>query len=157
MLVNDALLQWNDRIVRYRYALRTHLCATLGDVAIADALRFTQLLGAVLDVERMHLERGDMNEKTRADEAVELLVIPQNVADILTEKAFDALSEFLNTVNVRLPHPPCAVGRIRRAGFELFDLFFLLEIPRDVGDEVAQRRKCAHWLDGPRLRQIEIA
>src|SRR5437868_3362018 len=122
MLVHDALLQWNDRIVRYRYALGTHLCATLGDVAVADTLRFTQLLGTVLDIERMHLEGGDMNQKTRADEALEFLVIAQNVADILTEKAFDALSEFLNTVDVRLPHPPCAVGRIRRARFELFDL-----------------------------------
>ena len=75
-----------------------------------------QVRDPVLDVERMHLQRGRVNQEPRADEGVMELVVAQHVADVLAQEALDTLPEFLDPVHVRLGHPPGAVGRIGRAG-----------------------------------------
>ena len=60
----------------------------------------------VLGVERMHLERGHVDEEARADELLVLVMVAQDVADILAEEAFDALAELLHAVDVA--PAPCA-------------------------------------------------
>ena len=54
------------------------------------------------DVERMHLQRGGVDEKARPDELVVLVMIAQDVADVLAEEALDALPELLHAVHVLL-------------------------------------------------------
>ena len=36
-LVNDPFLEWNDRVIGNRNALRADLGTTLGDIAVADS------------------------------------------------------------------------------------------------------------------------
>ncbi len=55
-----------------------------------------------------------------------LLVIAQHVADVLAQKALDALPEFLHAVDVLLLHAPRAVRRVGRARRELLDLLLHL-------------------------------
>src|SRR4051812_27304876 len=80
--VDDAFLQRNDRVVGDGDVLGADLGAALGDVAVADAVRLLELGEAVLGVERMHLERGDVDQEARADELLVLVVIAQHVADV---------------------------------------------------------------------------
>ena len=63
-------------------------------------------------VERVHLERRAVEEEARSDEALEFAMIPQDVADVLTQEALDALPEFLDAIDFALRHPPGAVRRI---------------------------------------------
>ena len=89
----------------------------------------------------MHFQRGGVNEEARADEFVVLVVVAQDVADVLAEETLDALAEFLHAIDVLLLHAPGAVGGIGRARLELLDLLFDAEVPRNVGDEVADAGK----------------
>src|SRR5437764_15177775 len=50
-LVNDAFLEWNDRVVGDRDVLRTYLRAALRDVAVADPVFLAQLGDAVGRIE----------------------------------------------------------------------------------------------------------
>ena len=102
MLVDDTFLERNNGVVGDRNVLRANLGATLGDVAVTDAVTFFQLVGSIEDVERMHLELRGVNQKSRAHELLVELMIAKNVADILAQKALDALPEFLNAVHVGL-------------------------------------------------------
>ena len=84
MLVNDALLQRNNSIIGNGDALRTDLGTAFGDVAVTDAVHVFELLGAVLSVERMHLEGGRVNEEPRTDELLMLGVIAKDMTNVLT-------------------------------------------------------------------------
>src|SRR5262249_59826163 len=53
------------------------------------------------------------------------------------EEALDALAEFLDAFGVHLRHPPGAVG-VRRDRLERLDRLLRREVPRHVGDQVAQ-------------------
>src|SRR5437016_4924327 len=55
--IHHPFFQGDDGIVGDGDVLRTDLRAALGDVAIADAVRLAQVLHAVLDVQRVHLQR----------------------------------------------------------------------------------------------------
>src|SRR5262249_52438072 len=66
--VNDALLQRNDRVVGDRDVFRTNFRTTLCDIAESDSLRLLQLRQPVFRIQRMHLERGRINEQARPDE-----------------------------------------------------------------------------------------
>ena len=61
-----------------------------------------QILEPVLRIEGVHLQRGDIDEKTRTDELLVLLMFAQNVAHVLAQEAFDALAKFLDAVDVFL-------------------------------------------------------
>ncbi len=106
---------------------------------------------AVLGIERVHLQRGGINQKARADKLVVLFVIAQHVANILAEKAFDAFAKFLHAVDVLLLHAPGAVFGVGRARLEFLDAFFDLVIPGNIGHQIAHRRKGSHRLDRDRL------
>ena len=72
--------------------------------------RFLQVGSAIGGVERVHLQRGRVDEEARADELVVLVVIAQDVAHVLAQEALDALAELLHAIDVLLLHPPGAVG-----------------------------------------------
>jgi hypothetical protein len=59
----------------------------------------------------VHLERGDVDQEARADELVVQVMLAQDVAHVLAEKALDALPELLHPVDVPLRHAPGAVRR----------------------------------------------
>ena len=99
----------------------------------------------------MHLERRDVDEEAGPDELVMLVMIAQDVADVLTQEALDALAELLHPVDVALIHPPRPVWRVRRARRERRDLLLDAKIPRHVRYEVANVRKRTHRLHGDRL------
>src|SRR5204862_5044415 len=88
----------------------TNFCATLRDVAVANAVGRPQLLEAILGIERMHFERGHVDEKPRADKFLVFPMIAQDVADVLAEKTLDAFPEFLDASDVFLLHATGAVG-----------------------------------------------
>src|SRR6478672_6341939 len=54
--VHDPLLQRDDAVVSEVDALRAHLAAALGDVAVAQPEVVLRLVLAVEDVERVHVE-----------------------------------------------------------------------------------------------------
>src|ERR1700730_16371372 len=59
--IHHALFQRNDSVVRDLDVLWANLRATFGDVAVTDPLRVSQFLDAIFRVERMHLQRRDVN------------------------------------------------------------------------------------------------
>jgi hypothetical protein len=106
---------------------------------------------AIGRVDGVHFESGSIRQKPWTDELVVQSVVPQDVADVLAEEAFDALAKFLDPIDVRLTHAPGTVRRVGRACRERRDRFFHLKIPRDVSDEILDERKRAHRLDCDRL------
>jgi len=63
-------------------------------------------------VQRMHLEGGDVDQKARPINLIVQLMLAQHVANILAKETFDALSKFLDAVDVLLGHAPrCRPGR----------------------------------------------
>jgi len=132
--IDDALFEWNDSIVGDRDMLGANFGAAFCYVAVTDAEIFAQLSDAVFGVERVHFERRDVDEKTRADKFVVHFMIAQHMADVLTQKTFDALAKFLHAVDVRLLHPPGAVLGVGRSRLEFLDAFLDFEIPRHVRD-----------------------
>ena len=155
-LVHDSLLERDDRVVRDGDVLRADLGAALGDVAQADAVLLPQVRDPVFGVERVHLERRDVHQEPRADELVVHAMLPQDVADVLTQEALDALPVLLHPVDVGLIHPPGPVGSIGRARLERLDPSLDPEVPRDVGHEILDRRERAHRLDGHRLVERQL-
>src|SRR5580765_6667988 len=89
-LIDDALLEGNDRVVGDRDVFRTDLRAAFRDIAVADALGVLEIGGAALDIERMHLERRGVDEEPGTDERLVELVFAQDMAHVLAEKALDA-------------------------------------------------------------------
>src|SRR5580700_4632977 len=77
--VYDALLQGNDGIIGDGNRLGTHLRAAFRDIAQPDSeLRF-QRLQPVGHIQRVHFERGGINQETRADKLIVHVMIAQNV------------------------------------------------------------------------------
>src|SRR6266853_338837 len=155
-LVDDALFQRNDGVVRNGDAFRTHFRAALRDVAVPNPELTLQVSDAILGVERVHLERCAIYQVTRTHELVEERVIAQHVADVLAEEALDAFAELLHALDVDLRHAPGAVRGVGRPRLELADARLGPKVPRHVGDEITDGWKRAHRLDGNALRQVEL-
>src|SRR5260370_35992037 len=80
----------------------------------------------------MHLQGGDAYKETRATELIMLVVLAQNVADVLAQKALDALARFLHPVYVRLRHLPFHPWpRLERGTFLIYFI-----IPGNAGHQV---------------------
>src|SRR5258708_935 len=93
-------------------------------------------------VGRVHFQFRDPHEETGPGEGLlVLLVVAYRVADVVAEKALDALAELLGTLDVLLHHPELA--RLDVAAVERRDLPRLLVVPRNIGDEVADDGKGA--------------
>src|SRR6266436_4433664 len=80
-LIDDALFQRDDSVIGDRDALRANFGATLGDVAVADAVGALQFLQPIFGVQRVHLQGRRMNQKARTDESLVQLVFAQHVAN----------------------------------------------------------------------------
>src|SRR3982750_1844011 len=74
MVVDHALLQRNDSVIRNMDILRTNLCAALGNRAETDRQFLFQQLSSRQTIKRMHLQPGDANEETRTAK-LSLLVV----------------------------------------------------------------------------------
>ena len=115
---------------------------------IADALGLLQFRQAILGIQRVHFQRGGINQEAGADELLVLVVVAQHVADVLAEETFDALAEFLHAVDVLLLHAPGAVRGVGLARLELLDLLLDAKIPGNIGGQVANAgkgRASARW------------
>src|SRR5579872_4207874 len=155
-LIDDAFLQRDDGVVGNRYAFRTNLRTALRNIAVADAVLLFQVLRATLSVQWVHLERRSVDKKTRANELLKHLVLAKHVADVLAEEALNALAELLHPFDVYLRHAPGPVRGVRGPRLERLDAFLHPEIPRHVGDQVADVREGPHGLDRDRFRQVEL-
>src|SRR5581483_3918558 len=100
--VDDSFFERNDGVVGDFDFFGAYLGAAFGDVAVADAAGIAEVADAVGGVERVHLHRGGVDEKTRADELVVHVVFAEDVADVLAQIALDAFAEFLDAVDVGL-------------------------------------------------------
>src|SRR5438876_485391 len=121
--------------------LRANFSAAFGDVAVTNALRVSQLINAIFGIERMHFERGDINQISWPNELFMHAMIAQHVTNILAKKTLDALSKFLNAIDILLLHSPGSIWRIRWSRFEFPDLFLYPEIPRYIRDQIFDHRK----------------
>src|SRR5438093_5750158 len=74
-VVHYAFFQWNNPVIGDLNAFRANLCAALGDVAIADPLAVSQFVSTVFSIQRMHLQRSDVDQKPRSNESFVHLVI----------------------------------------------------------------------------------
>jgi hypothetical protein len=74
-------------------------------------------------------------------------MLAQNVADILAEKALDALAKFLYAVDISLVHLPLDAG----PRLEGWDLLIDPEIPGDVSHQILDDRERFHRKDGDGL------
>src|SRR5437879_3675612 len=108
---DDALLERDDAVVGDMDVLGAHIGAAFRDVAVGEPVLRADELGAVVRVERVHLERREADEEARTREAVlVVLVIADDVTHVLAEEALDAFVELLYALDVLLIHPARAVG-----------------------------------------------
>src|SRR5258708_29627540 len=150
-LVDAPLLERNDRIVRDRNMLRTDLGAAFRDVAVADSVRLLQLRYAIRRIQRMHLQGCRIDQIPRSYKLLVLVMVAEDVTDVLTQEALDALPKFLHPVDVGLLDTPRAVRRVRRSRRKPGDLFFDAIVPRYIGHQIAHMGKGPHRLDPDRF------
>ncbi len=155
MFIDDSFFERDDGVVGDGDVFGADFGAAFGDVAIADAELVFQFVDSIFGIERVHLERRRIDEKSRPDELFVLHVVAKDVANILAEITLDALAKFLNAVDVGLLHPPRAVCGIRRPRLELLDALLDLVVPRDVADQILDRREGAHRFDGDRFGNVD--
>src|SRR5207247_8661251 len=101
-VVHYAFLQRDNSVIGDLNAFGANLRATFCDIAIADPLLVSQFIDTILGIERMHLERSDVNQKARPNKLFVHLVVAQHMADVLAKKAFDTFTEFLYTIDILL-------------------------------------------------------
>src|SRR5579859_3126110 len=104
--VVHALLERDDCVVGAVDVLGAHLLAALGDVAVADAGMSLQQRPAVEHVAWVHLQARDPDHEPRPVVLLLAVVVAQDVADVLAQKALDALAELEHAVDVLLLHAP---------------------------------------------------
>ena len=107
----------------------TNVRAALCDVAKAYAICLSQLFEPILSVERMHLQRSDMNKHPWTTEHIMEVMFAENVAYILAEKTFYAFPELLDTIYVFLRHPPGPIFGVRWSRLEFLDLLLHAIVP----------------------------
>src|SRR3990167_11234437 len=76
------------------------------------------------------------------------------MADVLTQEALDAFVKLLDAVDILLKHPPGAVG-LFGLWPEVWNGFCLLEVKRDVRNQVADQGKSFHRRHRDRLARLE--
>ena len=75
---DDSFLQRDDRVIGDVDMLRADVRAVLRDVAVPDTVMVFQRRNPIRGIERMHLERGAVDEEPRSDEFLVLVVLAQN-------------------------------------------------------------------------------
>src|SRR5260370_13384383 len=147
VFIHHPLLERDDGVVGDMDIFGAYLSAALGDVAETDAQFLLQHLCSRDAVKGMHLKRSRTDEEARSAKLLLFAVLAQNVADILAEKALNALAKFLHAVHIALVHLPLDAGtRLERR-----DLLIHSEIPGDVSHQILDDRECFHGKDGDGL------
>src|SRR5665213_1534672 len=101
----------------------------------------------------MRVETEDANVEARAGVLRFYLgLIAQDVTDVLAQKALDALSHLLGTIDVALIKPPLPVGTRLERGDRLVDAI----VPRNVGNQIADPRKRLERLHEYRFLAIQL-
>src|SRR4029078_12478331 len=88
----------------------------LGDVAEANAAAVLEVFTPVALVDRVQLQPGRPNEVARSHEGALRLVVPEHVADVLAQEAFDALPVLLDALDVLLLPAPLLLRHVGRRG-----------------------------------------
>jgi len=97
----------------------------------------------------MHFQPRDAQKEARTAELLMFFVIPQPVANVLAEKAFDTFTKLLYAIDFTLIHLPFHV----RPGREGRDLPIDSIVPGDVGNQVLKYRESFYRLDRNRFVQ----
>ena len=118
-------------------------CTTLGDIAQTDAELILQQLSSRQTIERMHVQSGYANEEAGTTKLFLLVVVAQDVANILTQKTFDAFAKLLHAIDVSLIHLPFNI----RARAEWRNLSVDFVVPGYVSYQISDDRKTFHRLD----------
>ena len=111
-MVNYTFFEWNYCVICDCDVLRANLRTTLCDVTVSNSVRLFEVLKTIFGVEWVHLQGGIVDEISRSNELFVKVMVTDDVADVLTEKTFNTLSEFLDPVYVLLRHSPTPVFRI---------------------------------------------
>src|SRR5262249_20309516 len=151
-----SFLEWNNRIIRYRDVFGANLRTTLRNITVADSLCGFQIQRPVLSIQGVHFESRGVNKKPGADKFLHM-VVSQNVADILAQEALDALSEFLDAIDIGLRHPPASIGRVWWARLEFLDALLGCVVEGHIRHEVLDLGKCLHGLNRDGLIEWQIA
>ena len=91
----------------------------------------------------MHLVLSQANKVSRPCKVIEELVVPQDVAGVDAQEAFNALTEVLHAVGLHLIEFPIHALRAVDGGNPLSNVV----IPAHVGDEVLHVREGLHGAD----------
>src|SRR5260370_14602667 len=123
VFIHYPLLERDDGVVGDVDIFGAHLGAALGDVAEPEAQFLLQHLCPRDAVKGLHLKRSRAHEEARSAELLLFAVVAQNVADILAEKALNALAKFLHAVHIALVHLPLDAGtRLERRDLSLYSV-----------------------------------
>ena len=81
-------------------------CSTaLGDVAHSKTVLLLSIALTIKLVQRMHVEFSKTNEEPRSSKGFFVFfMVTDNVASVLAQEAFDALTELLATLDIDLFH-----------------------------------------------------
>jgi hypothetical protein len=80
VLVDDSLLERDNRIVRDRDSFWTYRRATLRDITVADTIVVLEFAASIFLVLRMHLEGRDVDQIPGPHELLVLFVFTQDMA-----------------------------------------------------------------------------
>src|SRR5260370_10365298 len=149
VFIHHPLLERDDGVVGDMDIFGAYLSAALGDVAETDAQFLLQHLCPRDAVQRMHVKRSRTDEEARSAKLLLFAVLAQNMADVLAEKALNALAKLLHAVHIPLVHLPFD-ARLR---LEWRDLLIHFKIPRDVSHQILDDGECFHRKDGDGLIQ----
>jgi len=151
-LVYNSFFHRDDGIVGDMNVFRADFGAALCDVAEAYAGIFFDHLEAIGPIHRMHLQTRQSDHETRTVEAVLAIVIAQDVTDILAEKTFNALAEFLHAFDVFLINNPISIWlRGKRHDFLIYFV-----VPGNVSHQVLYMREGLDRLDSNLLTGLEF-
>ena len=134
--VYDAFFERNNCVIGYFYFLGTDMSAALSDIAESNTFRLLKLLKSVFSIEWVHLQSGNVNQGAWADELIVQMMLTEYMADILTKETLDALTKFLNPVDVTLVHVPGTILVVRFARLELFNSLLNPIVPGNVCGQV---------------------
>src|SRR6266581_2158749 len=131
-IIYNSLFERNDRVVGDVDVFGTNFRAAFSDVAVADTELLFQQLGSIQTVKRMHFKPRHAHKESRPAELFLLVVIAQHVANVLAQKAFDALAKLLHAIDFALIHLPLNIW----SRLEGRNLFVNAIVPRNIGNEI---------------------
>src|ERR1700722_16581938 len=153
--IDDPLLHGDDGVIGDLDVFRADLGTALGDVAEPEASLFADEVLAVQGVVGVHVELRVADEEAGPGERrLVFLVVSDDMAGVLAQKALDALAELLRALHIDLLHPERRLGLIG-AGGEGRHLGRLDVVEAHVGDQVPDDGEAPQRRDGDRFARRE--